>query len=78
VPNIIRGIKPTIIRWAGHVAHMRVIRHKKYLSENLMGSGHLEDETIKLKLILMEQEIRTRTGFSGLRTGSNGGSLKTC
>jgi hypothetical protein len=42
-PNIVKVIKSRNMRWAGHVAHMELMKmHTLFWLENLKGRGHLK------------------------------------
>jgi hypothetical protein len=51
-PNIIRVIKPRVMTWTGHVAHMVEMTNKIFWFENLKGRYHSEDLDVDRRIIL--------------------------
>ena len=79
-PNIVRVIKPRIMRWAGHVARMGDRRGVySVVVGKLRERSHLEnpvvDEMIILIWILWTWDVGLWTGSSWLRIGTFGGHL---
>jgi len=79
-PNTARVIKSRIIRWAGHVAHMR--RGAVYTGfwwGNPRERDHLEDSCvdrrITLRWIVSKWDVGTWIGSVWLRKGTDGGLL---
>jgi len=82
-PNIIRVIKSTRMRWAGHVARMgRGEVHTGFWCGNMRERDHVEDPgldgRIILRLILRKWDGRgcTRIGSIWLRMGQMAGTCE--
>jgi hypothetical protein len=79
-PNIVRVIKLSRIRWAGHVARMgktRVVYRVlvgKPEGKNYLGDPVVDGKTI-LRWIFRKWDVRIWTGSSWLRIGVGGGNL---
>jgi len=78
--NIIRVIKPRIMRWAGHVARIgRGEVHTEWWLGNLRERDHLEDSgldgTINLRRIFRKWDVGTWIGLNWFRIEIGGGHL---
>jgi hypothetical protein len=51
-PNIIRVIKPSRMRWAGHAARMGEMRNTIFWLDSLKGKDHSENLDVHTRIIL--------------------------